>query len=213
MTIYPIVGDRSSTSASHVEYQRPAYASHAGGMNLVPASHIRVQQLTSTSHVGELSTADASHVGGKHPTSVSHAGGKSPVTASHTSNRSLAYVSHVINQSPASAIHVGYVQPTTASHVVGIDYVEKPRWIGCKPKFPCKIFKVYHLTHLCPSIPEVQILWSMSSSPFDFESSEVPSQYIQTLVDEVVMPMQSSTDPTHHLGGDVHVDHVLSQLI
>jgi hypothetical protein len=99
-------------------------------------------------------STSASHVG-KHPTSASHAGGKSPVTASHTGNRSVASASHVIDQSPTSASHVGDVQPTTASHVGGIDSVEKPRWIGCKPKFPCNICKGDHLTHLCPGLPEV----------------------------------------------------------
>jgi hypothetical protein len=33
------------------------------------------------------------------------------------------------------------------------------------------------------------------------------------LVDEVVMPMQSSVDPTPLLGGDVPLDHVVSQPI
>jgi hypothetical protein len=99
--------------------------------------------------------ASASHAGGKHPASASHVGGKIPVTASHTGNRSVASVSHVIDPSPTSASHVGDVQPTTASHVGGIDSVEKPRWIGRKPKFPCNICKGDHLTHLCPGIPEV----------------------------------------------------------
>jgi hypothetical protein len=40
------------------------------------------------------------------------------------------------------------------SHAVGIDSFEKPRWIGRKPKFPCKLCKGDHLTHLCPSLLE-----------------------------------------------------------
>jgi hypothetical protein len=105
------------------------------------------------------------------------------------------------------------VQPATASHVGGINFLEKPRRIGCKPKFPCKICKGDHLTHLCPDIPEVQRLWSLSASPFDSESSEVSSQHIQPLVEKVVTPMQSSDDPTPLLRGEVPLDLVVSHPI
>jgi hypothetical protein len=115
---------------------------------------------------------------GTHPPSASHVGGKILVTASHTGNRSVASASQVINPSPASASHVGEVQPTTASHAGGIDSVEKPRWIGHKPKFPCKIYKGYHLTHLCSGLPEVCRLWSLSTRYSDSGSSAVSSQSI-----------------------------------
>jgi hypothetical protein len=127
------------------------------------------------------------------------------------------------------------VQPATASHVGGIEFVEKPRWIGHKPKFPCNICKGDHLTHLCPGIPEVQRLWSLSAISFDSESSQVSSQSIKTLVEKlvmsmqssvdptlllesvestkVVMLMQSSVDPTPLLGDEVLLDHVVSQPI
>jgi hypothetical protein len=105
------------------------------------------------------------------------------------------------------------VQPTTASHAGGIDSIEKPRWIGRKPKFPCNLCKGDHLTHLCPGIPEVQRLWSLSTSSSDSESSEVSSQPIHPLVEKVVMPMQSSDDPTPLLGGEVPLDLVVSQPI
>jgi hypothetical protein len=141
---------------------------------------------TSASHVGDRSTTSASHVeyqhptytsyaGGTNPPSASHAGGKSPVTASHTGNRSVASASYFINPSLTSTSHVGDVQPTIASHTGGINFVEKPRWIGRKPKFPCKLCKGDHLTHLCPGIPEVQRLWSLSASSSDFESFEISS--------------------------------------
>jgi hypothetical protein len=64
-------------------------------------------------------------------------------------------VSHVIDPSPTSVSHVGDVQPTTDIHAGGIDSVEKPRRIGRKPKFPCKLCKGDHLTDLCPGLPEV----------------------------------------------------------
>jgi hypothetical protein len=119
---------------------------------------------TSTSHVGDRSTTSASHIEDQYPTSGSyargthsasaiHALGKSPVTASHTGNRSVASASHVIDPSLTSTSHVGDVKPTTASHAGGINSIEKPRQIGCKPKFPCKLCKGDHLTHLCPGIP------------------------------------------------------------
>jgi hypothetical protein len=177
------------------------------------ASHVGDRSTTSASHVEDQHPASASYAGGTHPPSASHAGGKSPVTASHTGNRSVASASHVIDPSLTSASHVGDVQPTTASHAGGINSVEKPRWIGRKPKFPCKLCKGDHLTHLCPGIPEVQRLWSLSASSSDSESFEVSSQSIQPLVEKVVMPMQSSTDPTPLLGGEVPLDHVVSQPI
>jgi hypothetical protein len=105
-------------------------------------------------------------------------------------------MNHVIDPSPTSASHVGDVQPTTASHAGSIDSIEKPRRIGCKPKFPCNLCKGDHLTHLCPGILEVQILWSLSARSSDSESSQVSSQSIQPLVEKVVMSMQSSDDPT-----------------
>jgi hypothetical protein len=119
-------------------------------------------------------------------------------------------VSHVIGPSPTSASHIGDVKPATSSHAGGIDSVEKPRWIGRKTKFPCNLCKGDHLTHLCLGIPEVQILWSLSTSSSKFEYSKVSSQSIQPLVEKVVMLMQSSTNPTPLLGGEVTLVHVVS---
>jgi hypothetical protein len=96
----------------------------------------------------------------------------------------------------------GETHQTTAIHVGGIDIVEKYRRIGRNPKFPCNICKGYHLTHLCPSIVVVQRVWSLSEGPSSYESSLVSQQLIQSLVDEVVMSMQSSTDPTLLLESD-----------
>jgi hypothetical protein len=173
-------------------------------------SHVRDRSPTSASHVGDSSATSSSHVEDRCQDSTSHVGGKSPVTASHTGDRSVASVSHVIDPSPTYAIHVGDVKPTTASHVGGIDFVEKHRRIGCKPKFPCKICKGDHLTHLCLGLLEVRRLWSLSASSYVFESSEVSSQYIHPFVDEVVTLMQSLVDPTPIMGGDVSIDHVFS---
>jgi hypothetical protein len=180
----------------------PTSVSHVGDRSKISTSHIEDQHLASTSYAG-----------GKNAPSASHAGGKHPVPASHTGNRSVASVSHVIDPSPTSAIHVGDVQPATAIHAGGIDSIDKLRWIGCKPKFPCKLCKGDHLTHLCPSLLEVQRLWSLSANSSDFESSVVSSQFIQPLVEKMVMPMQSSTDPTPLLGGEVPLDLVVSQPI
>jgi hypothetical protein len=105
------------------------------------------------------------------------------------------------------------VQPTTSSHAGGINSIEKPRRIGHNPKFPCKLCKGYHLTHLFPRLPEVRRLWSMYASSSNYESSEVSSQPIHLLVDEVVMSLQSSANPTPILRGDMPVDHVVSQPI
>jgi hypothetical protein len=154
-------------------------------------SHVGDRSSTSASHVEDQHLASASHAGDTHPAPASHVGGKSPITASHIGNRYVASASHVINPSLTSASHVGNVQPTIVSHARGINFVEKPRRIGCKPKFPCNICKGDHLTHLCPRILEVQRLWSLSTSSYDSESFEVSSQSIQPLVKKVVMSMQS----------------------
>jgi len=77
---------------------------------------------------------------------------------------------------------------------------------GCrifKPKFPCKICKGGHLTHLCPGIPEVQRIWSKSESISTPRSDMVPHQSHQPLVDNVVEPVQSLADYTPLLGGEV----------
>jgi hypothetical protein len=136
----------------------------------------------------------ASHVEYQHPTFASHVQapnlckscwGKKSI---HTDNRSVASES-CYRPSPTSASHVGDVQPTTASHAGGIDSVEKPRRIGCKPKFPCNICKGDHLTHLCPGLPEVRRLWSLSASSSDSKSFEVSLQLIQPVVEKVVTSM------------------------
>ena len=54
---------------------------------------------------------------------------------------------------------------------------------------------------------------SLSASSSNSESSKASSQSIQPLVDEVVMSMQSSANPTPLLGGDAPLDHVVSQSI
>jgi hypothetical protein len=66
---------------------------------------------------------------------------------------------------------------------------------------------------LCPAISMVQRAWSLSEGPSSSESSSVSQQSIQSLVDEVVMLMQSSVDTTLILGGDASLDHVVSHPI
>jgi hypothetical protein len=52
-------------------------------------------------------------------------------------------------------------------------------------------------------------LWSLSARSSDSESVKVSSQYIQPLVEKVVMSMQSLADPTLILGGEVPLDLVV----
>jgi hypothetical protein len=118
-------------------------------------SHVGGTSPVTTSHTGNRFVASMSHVINQSPTSASHVGDVKPTTTSHVGGTSLINVSHMSDMSTTSASHVEGKQPTTTSHVGGIDSVEKPRWIGRKPKFPCNICKGDHLTHLCPGIPEV----------------------------------------------------------
>jgi hypothetical protein len=62
--------------------------------------------------------------------------------------------------------------------------IEKPRRIGCKPKFLCILCKGDHLTHLCPAIVVVQEVWSLSDGPSSSELSLVSQQSNPSLVDE-----------------------------
>jgi hypothetical protein len=165
-------------------------------------SHVGDSSPTSVSHVGDSSSTFASHVEDQHPAYASHAGGISLINASHTSDMSTTY-----------AIYVGEKQPTTSIHARGIDSIEKPRRIGCMINFSCNLCKGDHLTHLFPGLLEVCIFWSLSARSSDYESSKVSSQHIHLMFKKVVMPMQSSADPTPFWGGDAPLDHVVSQPI
>jgi hypothetical protein len=56
----------------------------------------------------------------------------------------------------------------------------------------------------------VQRVYSLSKIPSSYESSLVSQQSIQSLVEEVVVPMQSSIDPTFFLESDESTKVVLS---
>jgi hypothetical protein len=118
-----------------------------------------------------------------------------PLRVMLSTNHQPLQIMLVICQQP-NAGHVGDKKPTTSSHVGGIDSVKKPRQIGRKPKFPCKICKGDHLTHLFLGLLEIRIFLSLSARSYDSKSSEVSSQPIQLVVEKVVTPMQSSSNPT-----------------
>jgi hypothetical protein len=67
--------NQSPASKNHVGDVQSTTASHAGGTNLVPGSHTRIQQLTFASRVGEFSTTSVIHVEDKKPSTTSHVGG------------------------------------------------------------------------------------------------------------------------------------------
>jgi hypothetical protein len=57
------VGDKSSTSANHVEYHHLlASASHAAGKKPASASHAGGKSPVTTSHNGNRSIASANHI-------------------------------------------------------------------------------------------------------------------------------------------------------
>jgi hypothetical protein len=64
-----------------------------------------------------------------------------------------------------------------------------------------------------PGFPEARRLWSLYAISFDSKYFEVSSQYFQPVVEKVVMSMQYLADPTLLLGGDVSLDHFVSQPI
>jgi len=78
----------------------------------------------------------------------------------HVVDNSLASVSQARDTSPISLgeesltnlSHVGHSPASTACHDRGIDIDQKPRHKIFNPKFPCKICKGDHITHLCLEI-------------------------------------------------------------
>jgi hypothetical protein len=86
--------------------------------------------------------------------------------------------------------------------------IEKPRHIGRKPKFLCRLCKGGHLTRLCPATVVVQEAQSLSDSPSGSESSLVSQHSNPSLVDTMVMSMQYLADTTLVLG----VMHLLTML-
>jgi len=144
------------------------------------------------SHTSNSSSTSASHVEDEPSAAASHAGATSLVTTSHTSK-----------ESPTSASHVQDSPQTTASHVGGLEVDKKPRRRSFKPKFPCKIRKGNHLTHLCHGIPEVQRIWYESEISSTRGLDMVSHQSHQPLVDNVVELVQSLADYTPLLRGEV----------
>jgi hypothetical protein len=158
-------------------------------------------------------TTSASHVEGLQPAAASHAGGTCLVTASHTAHISPTSASHVGDSSPTSASHVGdfllasashagSMSPATASHVGGIHMIENPRRLRRKPRFLCRICEGSHLTHLCLITIGIQEVWGSPKGPLGSEASMVSQQFVPSLVDTIVMPMQSLTDTPFPLGVD-----------
>jgi hypothetical protein len=78
---------------------------------------------------------------------------KPPTGASHVGGKKLVITIHSSDKQPTIVNHAGGQRPANASHSRGIDATDKSRQIGCKPKFPCKLRKGHHLTHLCLVIP------------------------------------------------------------
>lgn len=56
---------------------------------------------------------------------------------------------------PTIADQVGGISVATASHASSTNTIQKPKKIGCKLKFPCKLCKGDHLTYLCLVLPNV----------------------------------------------------------
>jgi hypothetical protein len=104
----------------------------------------------------DATLAISSHTAHTLPTSASHVGDPSPTSVNHVGDEPLASTSHVESMSSAIVSHAESMSPTTVSHVGGIHMIEKPRRIGCKPKFFCRICKGNHLTRLCLATVVVQ---------------------------------------------------------
>ena len=67
---------------------------------------------------------------------------------------------------PAIAGQARGTSLATIVHASGSNTIENPNKIGCKPKFPCKLCKGYHLTYLCPVLSDARRVWSQSQGSF-----------------------------------------------
>jgi hypothetical protein len=202
------VGDWSTTSVSHVEDLQAATTSHARGTSLVTAYHTSIISPTSASHVGDWLTTSASHVEDPQLATASHVGGTCLVTASQTAHPSPTSASHVGDFLLASASHARSMSPATASHAGGIHMIEKPRHLGHKPR--CRTCEGIHLTCLCPITTWIPEAWGSPKGPLGSKASMVLHHSAPSLVDTIVMFMQSSVDTPFHLGVDVSFDLVVS---
>jgi hypothetical protein len=133
-------GNTSPVTTSHTGIISPTYASHVGDRSTTSAIHVEDQKPTAIIHVGGTTLFTASHTAHTSPTSASHIGDLSTISASHVEDMPLASASHARNMSPA-----------TTSHAGGIHTIEKPKHIGHKPKFLCRICKGDHLTRFFPA--------------------------------------------------------------
>jgi hypothetical protein len=199
---WPTISQNQSFPEPWPQIPQPSTACHVGSTSPVIVSHTGIISPIYASHVGYRSKTSASHVEDQQPTVACHVGGTTIVTASHIAQTSPTFAIH-------ATIHAGRMSLTIASHVGGIDTIENPGHIGRKTMFLCRLCKGGHLTRLCPTTTVVQEEQSLSDSPLGSESSLVSQNSNPYLVDTMVMSMQSSTDTTLLLGGDVSLDHVV----
>jgi hypothetical protein len=87
--------------------------------------------------------------------------------------------------------------------------IEKTRCITRKPTFLCILCKGYHLTRLCHATVVVREQWSFPGIPLGSESYLVSQHPNPSLVDTMIVSMQSLVDTTLVLGIDVSLDHVV----
>jgi hypothetical protein len=241
-TSFSHVGDWSTTSDSHVEDQQIATASHAGGTNLVIASHTAHTSPTSTSHVGDTSPTFASHVGDSSPTSASHVGDLLPASTSHAGSVSPTIASHVggihtiekpshVRRNPkficrlCKGDHLTCLCPATVVVQEARSFPGGPSGsessLASQPSLvDTRVMLMQFLVDTSlplgddasldlvvshpvqPTVEEVVVLMQSSVDPTLLLESDKPK--------EVTSPMQCSVNPTLLLEGDASFDHVLS---
>jgi hypothetical protein len=168
--------------------------------SLVIASHTGAPSPTSYSYVGDGSITSASHVDNLHPAAASYDGETTLITTSHINVTSPTSLHHVGYDSLTYVSHVESMSPTIVNDVGGI---EKPRRLRRKTKFLCRTCKGDHLTLFCPGIVGIPKAWGSPKGPSDFEVFVVFPHPISPLIDTAVMPLQSSSDHTLIVEGDV----------
>jgi hypothetical protein len=223
------VGDWLTTSASHVEDLQLAIASHDGGTNLVITSHTAHTSPTSVIHGGHSSPTSVCHVGDFILASASHAGSMSPATTSHAGGIHTIEKPRRVRCKPkflcmlCKGHHLTHLCPATIVLQEAWSLTEGPSnsesYLASQPSLvdtTVMSMQSSSNTHLPlgvdasldlvfshpfqPTVEEVVVLMQSSADPTLLLESDKPK--------EVTSPMQYLVNPTLILEGDASFDHV-----
>jgi hypothetical protein len=215
------VGDSSPTSASHVGDSSSTSASHVEGLSPTSASHVGHSSPTSTSHVGDFLLASAIHAGSMSLTTASHAGGIHTIEKPKCVRRKPKFLcrfckgDHLTRLCPANVVvQEVWSMPggplgsklslVSQPSLVDTTIVSMQSSANTTPIFGGDVSLDLVVSH--PVQPVVMSMQSSVDTAPIFGSDEsldlVVSHPIQPTIEEEVVSMQYSIDPTLLLESD-----------